>query len=276
MKKTIFTIIIFFSCYNQSFAQQEISLFLGTSIYHGDVGYNSLNIGHTNKLFQNGEFAWGLSFRNNFNERFSINLNFKQGIISAYDNQSEDLFIIDRNLDFKSKISEFSANIEFNFSHYKIGSKQFNKAIYVFTGISGFKFNPQGYSSENGWVDLQTLGTEGQGSIVYPEKEQYALFGIGIPIGIGYKINLSKNIGLNFSWSWTMTFTDYIDDVSTHYVNPSILSPLAQEMADKSIVGFENGSQRGNSQNNDKFGFVGISIVYKIPRKSFCSDISYY
>ena len=28
--------------------------------------------------------------------------------------------------------------------------------------------------------------------------------------------------------------------------------------------------------NNDKFGFVGLSIVYKIPRKSYCSDISFF
>ena len=276
MKKAIFTIIIFFSYLNHSFSQQEISLFLGTSIFHGDVGYNSLQFGNTNKLFLNSKPAWGLSFRNNFNERFSINLSFKKGVISAYDNQSEDLFLVNRNLDFQSKISELSTSVEFNFSHYKIGSKKFSKTLYVFTGISGFKFNPQGLSEDDTWVDLQPLGTEGQASIVYPDREKYSLFEIGIPIGIGYKININKNIALNFSWSWTMTFTDYIDDVSTEYVNPNILSPLGEEMVDKSIFGFENGFQRGNSQNNDKFGFVGINIVYKIPRKSFCSDISYY
>ena len=276
MKKAIFTIIIFFSYLNHSFSQQEVSMFLGTSIFHGDVGYNSLQFGNTDKLFINSKIAWGLSFRNNFNERFSINMSFKKGVISAYDNQSEDLFLVNRNLDFQSKISELSTNIEFNFSHYKIGSKRFNKTLYVFTGISGFKFNPQGLSEENTWIDLQPLGTEGQGSIVYPDREKYSLFGLGVPIGIGYKININQNIALNFSWSWTMTFTDYIDDVSTEYVNPNILSPLAEQMADKSIFGFENEFQRGNSQNNDKFGFVGINVVYKIPRKSFCSDISYY
>tara|TARA_B100001250_G_C19712496_1_gene749855 strand:+ start:108 stop:938 length:831 start_codon:yes stop_codon:yes gene_type:complete len=276
MKKTIFTIIIFFSCFNYTFSQQEVSVFLGTSIFHGDVGYNSLKIGNTDKLFLNSQLAWGLSFRNNFNERFSINLSFKRGVISAYDNQSEDLFLVNRNLDFRSKVSEFSTNIEFNFSHYIIGSKKFNKALYVFTGISGFIFNPQGLTEQNTWVDLQPLGTEGQGSVVYPDRDKYSLFSIGVPIGLGYKININTNIALNLSWSWTMTFTDYIDDVSTQYVNPNILSPLAQQMADKSTFGTENGLQRGNSQNNDKFGFVGISFVYKIPKKSFCSDISYY
>ena len=129
MKKKIFVILIFFSCLNYSIAQQEISVFLGTSIYHGDVGYNSLKIGNSDQLFKNGKIAWGLNFRNNFNERFCVNIGFRQGIISAYDSQSEDLFIVNRNLDFQSKISQLSTNIEFNFTHYKIGSNKFNKTI---------------------------------------------------------------------------------------------------------------------------------------------------
>tara|TARA_S200000501_G_C20827326_1_gene745566 strand:- start:250 stop:1077 length:828 start_codon:yes stop_codon:yes gene_type:complete len=275
MKKIILILFTFFST-NLIFSQQEISAFFGTAIFHGDVGYNSLKIGNTNKLFENSEFSWGISFRNNFNERFSVNVSFKKGKVSSFDSQSEDLFIVTRNLDFQSKISEMSANIEYNFSHYKIGSQKFNKAFYVFSGISGFKFNPKGLSNEGTWVDLQPLGTEGQGSSIFPDTEKYSLYGIGIPIGLGYKINLNKNIALNMSWSWTLTFTDYIDDVSTQYVNPSILSPIAQELADKSFNGFEEDYQRGNSQNNDKFGFVGLSIVYKIPRKSYCSDISFF
>jgi hypothetical protein len=35
------------------------------------------------------------------------------------------------------------------------------------------------------------------------------------------------------------------------------------------------GSQRGNSENMDKFGFFGFSIVYKIPKKTFCSQINF-
>ena len=173
MKKII---IILFSIFSTSvvFSQQEISAFLGTSIFHGDVGYNSLKIGNTNKLFDNPEISWGVCFRNNFNERFSLNISFKKGKVTSYDSQSEDGFIVSRNLDFQSKISELSANIEYNFSHYKIGSKKFNKALYVFSGISGFKFNPKGLSDEGTWIDLQPLGTEGQGSSVFPQNDKYS------------------------------------------------------------------------------------------------------
>ena len=120
MKKAIFTITIFFSCLNHSFSQQEISLFLGTSFFHGDVGYNSLQFGNIDKLFLNSKPAWGLSFRNNFNERFSINLSFKKGVISAYDNQSEDLFLVNRNLDFQSKYLNYQQVLNLIFHTTKL------------------------------------------------------------------------------------------------------------------------------------------------------------
>ncbi len=269
-------IILFFYLFIGSFAfsQTELGLFMGTSFFHGDVGYNSLNFGNTDKLFINAKAAIGLNFRKNLNSRIAVNFSLKRGEISSFDSNSEDLFITQRNLDFQSNITEISSNFEFNFSPYKIGSEKFNKSLYVFTGISGFKFNPKGYYNGT-WVELQPLGTEGQGSFLYPEREKYKLFAIGIPIGIGYKLNLNNFLALNIAWSWTLTKTDYIDDVSLDYINPNLLSEQAQNLADKSYSGFEEGSQRGNSENMDKFGFFGVSFVYKIPKKSFCSQINY-
>ncbi len=257
-----------------TFSQTELGLFIGTSFFHGDVGYNSLNFGNTDKLFINPKAAIGLHFRKNLNSRIAFNFTLKRGQINSYDRDSEDVFITQRNLDFQSDITEISSNFEFNFSPYKIGSEKFNKSVYIFTGISGFKFNPQGFYN-GGWVDLQPLGTEGQGSFLYPEREKYKLFSIGIPIGVGYKLNLNSNLALNIAWSWTLTTTDYIDDVSLNYVNSNLLSEQAQNLADKSFLGFSEGDQRGNSENMDKFGFFGVSLVYKIPKKTFCSQINY-
>ena len=257
-----------------SFSQTELGLFIETSFFHGDVGYNSLNFGNTDKLFINPKLAIGLNFRENLNPRIAFNFTLKRGQIISYDKDSEDLFIIQRNLDFQSDIIEISSNFEFNFSPYKIGSKKFNKSLYIFTGISGFKFKPQGFYNGS-WVDLQPLGTEGQGSFLYPEREKYKLFSVGIPLGIGYKLNINNNLALNIAWSWTLTKTDYIDDVSLDYVNTNLLSEQAQDLADKSFLGFSEGDQRGNSENMDKFGFFGVSFVYKIPKKSFCSQINY-
>ena len=69
---------------------------------------------------------------------------------------SEDLYLVQRNLDFQSVITEFSSNFEFNFSPYKIGSKKYNKTIYIFSGISGFKYNPKGFYNGT-WIELQPL-----------------------------------------------------------------------------------------------------------------------
>jgi len=257
-----------------SFSQAEIGLFIGTGFFHGDVGYNSLKFGNTNKLFTNSEPAIGMSFRKNINKRIAFRFDLKRGKISSYDKDSEDLYLVQRNLDFQSVITEFSSNFEFNFSPYKIGSKKYNKTIYIFSGISGFKYNPKGFYNGT-WIELQPLGTEGQGSFLYPEREKYNLFSLGIPIGLGYKFNLKTDFAVNFTWSWTFTRTDYIDDVSLDYVNPNALNEQGQNLFYKSNSEFVEGSQRGNSENKDKFGFFGVSIIYKIPKKSFCSQINY-
>ena len=85
------------------FSALFLDLFLGTSFFHGDVGYNSLNFGNTDKLFVNSKLAVGLNFRKNFNPRIAFNVSLKKGTITSYDKDSEDLFITQRNLDFKSR-----------------------------------------------------------------------------------------------------------------------------------------------------------------------------
>ena len=79
------------------------------------------------------------------------------------------------------------------------------------------------------------------------------------------------------------TFTDYLDDVSLTYVDPSVLyteNQITAELSDRSID-FQNwhiqnnsgieywnqniGENRGNENNwNDWYTFCGISIIYKL------------
>ena len=81
----------------------------------------------------------------------------------------------------------------------------------------------------NEWIDLQSLGTEGQETEAN-SSEKYNLNSIAIPFGIGYKNNLNE-IALSIEWIWRTTATDYIDDVSGYYVNTNLLSDEAAEMA---------------------------------------------
>ena len=83
-------------------------------------------------------------------------------------------------------------------------------------------------------------------------------------------------ITINLKWSWRITTTDYIDDVSQTYVEDGILSNVGEQLSNQSNIAFQPGFQRGNPNNNDKYGFFGISIMYSIkdPNKG-CDNITY-
>ena len=249
----------------------EMGIFLGGSMFHGDVGY------------KNAEYSLldtkptiGISFKRNLNYHFGINLSLTRCEIYANDNSSIDFFNLNRNLHFKSKMTELAILLEFNFSPYLSRDADYNNSTFIFTGISRFYFNPQAQHSDESWYNLQPLATEGQGSDFYPTRDLYKLHGFAIPIGIGYKINIYEYITLSFNMSWRITFNDYIDNVSETYVEESILTTLAAELADQSYDGFTNGFQRGDSYSTDKYGFIGISILYSIKDpNNGCDNIVY-
>jgi hypothetical protein len=101
------------------------------------------------------------------------------------------------------------------------------------------------------------------------------------PIGAGIKYSINENINLGFELLYRVTTTDYLDDVSTTYVNPSVFPPLpdgspspAFLLHDRSYelgepIGIE-GRQRGISSQKDQF-ITGIFYIsfnlqsYKCP-----------
>jgi len=129
-----------------------------------------------------------------------------------------------RNLSFRSFIGEATAFIEyFPYAErvnprYKIrgikGNKAFSLEPYFFTGIGFLLFNPK--ARLNGeWIELQPLGTEGQGLAGRPEK--YKRYTISVPLGAGIKYRIDKQWAVSFELSLRYSFSDYIDDVSTSY-----------------------------------------------------------
>jgi len=249
----------------------EIGFFLGGSMFHGDIGYQNAE-----QSIYNSQPVLGIQLKRNFNYHFGLNLSIKNGNLYAHDNNSSNHFLLDRNLSFKSNITELSLILEFNFRPYLSRDTEYNNTPFIFSGISRFYFKPQGQSEDGVWHNLQALNTEGQGSDLYPNRDFYKLHGIAIPIGIGYKINVYDYLTLSFNCGWRLTFTDYIDDVSNTYVNESILTELGEELADPSHIDFEDGFQRGDPYSKDKYGFIGLGILYSIedPKKG-CNNIVY-
>ena len=245
----------------------ELGLFLGGSYYIGDLN----PLGHFNQFTKP---AGGIVFRYNFNSRLAARANAFIGAIEGQDSFSNSPAQHQRNLHFKSDIYELSAQLEFNFLDYKIGDDRQLFSPYVFFGLAGFKFNPQAQLNDN-WVDLQPLGTEGQGLPNGATKRKYKRVDVAIPFGIGIKANLSKNIGISIEWGMRKTFTDYLDDVSKRYYDPAILAArrgaATALLSDPSIgtdPNFSNvGRQRGNPTTKDWYTFAGIAVTVKLKQK---------
>lgn len=244
----------------------ELGFFGGGSYYLGE-----LNPGRQFKFTQP---AFGLVFKHNYNRRLAMRFNGLYGTLYADDAESTDEFQIRRNLMFRSRVLEFSGMLEFNFFEYEIGNPSLPATPFIFVGLNVFRFNPQ--AELNGeWYDLQPLGTEGQGLPDFPGRKPYSLISVGIPFGVGAKFHVGNFLSIALEWGLRKTFVDYIDDVSTTYVNPALLAaangPESALLADRSLVepGLTNvGRQRGNSQNNDWFSFAGITLTFKLQSKA--------
>ncbi len=261
MRKTCLLVLLAFSALAAS-AQKERSttdfgIFLGGSYYIGDL--------NPVRHFALTQPAGGVHFRYNIDSRFAGRANLWYGTVQGNDARSESFSQQQRNLNFKSKIMEFSAIMEFNFMEYKIGSEKHPFSPFAFLGVGLFKFEPQGNLGGN-WVNLQPLTTEGQ-------DRRYKLGGLSIPFGVGVKVNLAKRLGLGIEWGMRKTFTDYIDDVHGTYADPGDLpNSLAVLMADRSAIPEQQvtnvGRQRGNPATKDWYSFTGITLNFKLNLKS--------
>jgi hypothetical protein len=246
----------------------EIGVMFGTTYYIGD-----LNKQH----FKNSKLAAGLIYRYSFNPRVTFRLNILVGNVEGNDNQSVDINKVNRNLSFKSNISELAAIIEINYYSFVTGDKKTRFTSYILGGFSYFKMNPKAKYLDV-WYELQPLGTEGQGLPNGPSR--YKLDAFGIPFGMGAKINLFGRIAISLEYSIRFTTTDYLDDVSTVYYDNDVIRDLsgnvAAELADRrlnknsSVTGIDGrgtGLQRGNTNQKDWVGFAGVFLTMRLGRK---------
>jgi hypothetical protein len=224
------------------------------------------------KQFFMPSFAGGLVFKHNYNARWAWRISALYGNVQADDSRSEVPSQIQRNLSFRSQVIEFSPMLEFNFFPYEVGNLNRPATPYIFGGFALFRFNPKA-EYQGDWVALQPLGTEGQGTVSFPDRKEYSLINAAFPFGIGFKFHAGR-LALAIEWGLRKTFTDYLDDVSTTYVDPDLLyatnGVLAALIADRSVVNpgeINTGRQRGNPSNKDWYSFAGITLSYKLSRK---------
>ncbi len=247
------------------FAQKsELGAMVGTSFYLGDLNPRG--------VFRMPKLAGGIIYRYNFTPRWAIKADILFCEVAASDAVTNKKY--ERNLSFKSPITEISLQAELNFFKlYNERGKNFFSP-YIFAGIAFFSFNPQ--AEINGtYYALQHLGTEGQG--LEGERKYYSLCNFAIPFGIGIRFNVAKHISIGAEWGMRYTFTDYLDDVSgTYYDNKTLRDlrgDIVADLADRSEVLHEGGTGRGNSTTKDLYSFAGVTLTFKFGEVDRTCDI---
>jgi hypothetical protein len=263
----------------------ELVAGVGATSFMGDLGGGdkaSHFVSDFNFTAQRPLLSAGLRYK--ILEPLAVKGTISYGWVSGSDEKSDNIYRLDRNLSFRSPIIEFATQVEFSIikepvSHryslrrrkkFSLQSLQVN--TYLFAGVAGFWFNPKGLDDGPGgtgeWVALQPLGTEGQG--LMEGREKYSRIQLAIPLGIGMKYNITRQISLGVEFGARYTFTDYIDDVSTTYIDNKWLASkdaMAARMADKSdplVLINGTGDQRGEAKYNDFYMFSLITVAYKL------------
>jgi len=262
--KKYLLLLLFSIIYMHSFSQSHffMSCFAGAGNYRGDLGKASFNVANTHTVG-----GVGMVFQ--LNHRMLIRTEMNFGKVSGSDKY--DLKTRSRNLSFTSKITEVALIFEyvlFDLYEYKVSP-------YFFAGLSTFKFSPFTKDRNGNTVFLAEQSTEGQG--FYKNRKDYKLNEMAIPLGGGLQWALSPNKRLGLEIGLRKTTTDYLDDVSTTYIDPAILAQKRGHTAvNLAYRGSElpnatpypvDGAKRGNPNNNDWYIFTGLSFRISIQPK---------
>jgi len=245
----------------------EYGLSLGAAHYFGDLNPAS----HLNRP----KLALGAFFRKQFGSYVALRVagHFAQvGYSDIYNTQNE--FDLRRNLSFNSHIWELAVQGDFNFFKYIPGSETNRFTPYVTFGVGVFNFDPYTYY-QGQKIFLRPLGTEGQGSSVYPTRKPYSSMAVCFPLGLGLKYSVNARMNLGFEMVYRFTGTDYLDDVSTTYAPdaqphfmPDGSATTWYALQDRSgAVGAPIGikdRQRGYSNQKDSYLLAEFSVTFNI------------
>lgn len=243
--------------------RMELGVCGGGMNYIGDLNNQSM-LGSVNA-------GAGIFFRMKFGDRWALNIGGSYGHLEGGNPD----YMAWRNLSFRSHLMEAYMRMEFNFWPYGIFGTTYHWTPYIFGGFGVFTFNPKAQwtdpnTGQTAWYDLQPLGTEGQGLSAYPGRSYYSLMQINMPFGLGVKIMPGKKFTLAVEYGFRKTWTDYIDDVSTTYVDNELLrnthGDAAAGLADRSteVTGGklnDAGIKRGDDSLDDWYSYFNVSFA---------------
>lgn len=258
MKLLSVAIVLVLASYGANAQKLHVNLFAGTSNYQGDLQDKRFT-------FSQAHFAGGFGLSYDLSDNLALRGGVVFGKLSGDDKLGRNVL---RNLNFTSGVTEFSLGAEY----YITKLNEHVLTPYVFGGIAVYHFNPYTHDTTGTKYFLKPLSTEGEGFV--SGVKNYNLTQLAIPFGGGVKLSLSDNINVGLELGLRKLFTDYIDDVSTRYVDQALLStsrgPKAAELAYRGNE-LKNGDPypaagtiRGGSKNKDWYYITGLTISFRL------------
>jgi opacity protein-like surface antigen len=244
----------------------EFGLSLGAAHYFGDLNNKA--------SFNRPKFAMGAFYRKQVGDYVGIRFGVHYAQLGYSDIYSTNEFQLRRNLSFNTNVWEVALQGDFNFFRFVPGDPDHMFTPYITLGIGIFSYDPYAYLQGQKYY-LRPLGTEGQGSAFYPERQLYGQTAFCFPLGMGIKYNLNPAMNLGFEVAYRFTGTDYLDDVSTTFAGPASFPPdangnptIASLLQDRS---YETGSpigvagrQRGFSSQKDGYLFAELTLGFNL------------
>ena len=260
MKIFLLALISFLFTLTSAAQKFHINLFGGEANYQGDLQDKRFT-------FSQSHPAGGVGVSYDLTDKFSVRSGIALARISADDKFGRNR---KRNLNFTSNITEVNLGLEY----YITRLVDHALTPYVFGGIALYHFNPYTRDTAGTKYYLKPLSTEGEGFV--QGKKNYNLTQFAIPFGAGVKLSLSENINVGLEFGLRKLFTDYLDDVSTTYVDQALLfANRGSKAVDLAFRGDElktgtgrtyppAGTTRGGSTHKDLYYFTGATVSFRL------------
>jgi len=233
-KKVLYTMICL-SALNSFSQSNEIGVYFGGTNYIGDLGPTTyIDPGRfegSRSKFKTDNYALGILYRKNFNNRISARAQFNYATIGSNDKWTGSAaYRKERGKKFKNEISaELSLGIDFNFFEFDLREDLFQMTPYIHTGVAFFRYNALHYPT--GVNEAKKYGENSS---------------LAIPITLGYKIKPYKDLIIGFEISAKHTFTDNLDGSYPQYKNMQLYSQKAF----------------GSDLSQDWYVFTGFTLTY--------------
>lgn len=230
---------------------------LGLANYHGDLNQKSVTLSQA-KLMGSIGAQYDLS------EHITARSYVTFASLHA-DDKKGTAAIQQRNLNFKSKITDWELTAQYNF----LSLNDSWWTPYVFAGVGVYHFKPYTKDTSGNKYFLQPLSTEGEGFM--DGVKDYKLTQFSVPVGIGAAYSLNEDMRLGIEFGYRIIFTDYLDDVSNVYVDQNNLlnarGPKAVELAYRGSevhAGPYPAARTNRGNPNNKDGYYYIAVTYTV------------